>query len=193
MKKYIPYGLILILLFIVIWQCAERRNNKVDDVLSKVEAVKRPMQKKIDSLSSAIAQLKKDSILISEEKTATNKKYKELLSKKLAPSLADSLRAKEIEKGIATFGPPLTPQHQQVLAAIYGNQAFDNLFLTQDLLNNQVKVSTAYKGIVKAQQPIIQAQDVAINKLAKMSKKGFWAKLWGWILIGGAFVLGLAL
>lgn len=193
MKKYIPYLIIFLLLSIVVWQCQDKRNNKIDQITDKLDAVKKPLEKKIANLEKNLKRLKKDSISISDSLVLTNLQYKKLLSSTQKLTLADSLQKEEIRKGEMTFGKAPVFQYQPVLASSYGNQAFDNLFFTRDLLLNQTKVSTTYKGIVKAQDTIIAAQDIAVKKLAKVSKKSFWKKLWGWIQIAGIAAFGFFL
>lgn len=140
--------------------------------------------------ATKVLKVKEDSLLASID--SLNKDYGLLLSKTLKLELADSLQKEEIRKGKLKFGDPGSRQHQPVLAATYGNQAFDNLELTEKRLANQMKVSTNYYGIVQKQDTLINEYRVTVPKIVEPSKPSFWTRLKEWIIaafVGGGFVL----
>jgi hypothetical protein len=171
-----------------------RERNTVKQYTDYLNQKDKTFTKYRDSVQESAALLgKKEDSLVSVL-DSVNRDYTLLLSKTQDLHVADSLQKEEIRKGKLVFGDPGSRQHQTVLAATYGNQAFDNLELTKSRLDNQKKVASAYYGIVQSQDTLLMEYRITVPKIIEASKPNFWERLKEWIIaafVGGGFVLML--
>lgn len=138
----------------------EALQDKIKDLRRSIKAE----EKRADSLSNIASGLEKETVVLS-------KKYDSVwaVAKNLS-KYADSLQKEEIRKGKIRYGER-RPLRQDVSASLYGNQAFDELFITDKRIGIQTKIIGIQKGIKKSQFKIDSLQVRLIKKAKKIAAK----------------------
>lgn len=164
-----------------------REKNSLKHLQHQLDSANKALDKYKDSVYPIIDSLNRRDLKLLDSINTINQDYSVLLAKKQKLEVADSLQKEEIRKGIKKFGAPSVNQFQSVLAGFYGNQAFDNLDLTEKRLSNQMKVSSSWMGVTIQQDTLISTYKIVVPKIIDQAKPNFWQKFKEWII---AFILG---
>ncbi len=146
------------------------------DKIKHLEEIIENDQQVIDSLDN-----EKGSLTL--ELSNVNEDYANFRNKVITDKQTDSLQKEEIRKGIYRYGHPGVLQSQPSLATSYGNNAFDELKIQDQMLVNQLKVETVMNDVTIKKDTIIYNQNLIIKEIKKVATK---EKI-GWFLKGTGF------
>ena len=113
-----------------------------------------------------------------------NAEYADFRAKAITDKQTDSLQLEEIRKGIGKYGEPAVRPAQAALASSYGNNAFDDLALTEQRLANNQKVNVTLAEVVQHKDTIIINNQFIIKEIKKGTTKDRIKWFFGGSLLG---------